>query len=106
LAGIHETIENLPNGYQTVLGERGVGLSGGQRQRLAAARALLKRPKVLIFDESTSGLDDAGAEHIAQTVNQLRGRVSVLFIAHEVPRSLQVDAHLDLGAARAKPAVA
>jgi subfamily B ATP-binding cassette protein HlyB/CyaB len=106
LAGIHETVENLPNGYQTVVGERGVGLSGGQRQRLAVARALLKRPKVLIFDESTSSLDDTGAEHIAQTVNQLRGRVGVLFIAHKVPRSLRIDARLELGAIRVDSAAA
>lgn len=97
LAGVHETVENLPDGYQTVLGERGVGLSGGQRQRLAIARALLKRPRILVFDESTSGLDEAAAELIAQTVNQLRGRASVLFIAHKVPRALRIDARIDLG---------
>jgi ATP-binding cassette, subfamily B, bacterial HlyB/CyaB len=97
MAGIHEVIEKLPQGYQTVLGEHGVGLSGGQRQRLAIARALLKRPKVLIFDEATSGLDPDTAEQFAQTVNRLKGRVTLLFIAHQLPRGLQVDATLDLG---------
>ena len=99
LAGIHETIENLPSGYQTELGERGVGLSGGQRQRVAIARALIKRPKVLIFDESTSGLDVASAEQIARTVNSLRGKVSILFIAHKVPECLNVDRRIDLRSA-------
>jgi ATP-binding cassette, subfamily B, bacterial HlyB/CyaB len=97
MAGIHEVIEKLPQGYQTVLGEHGVGLSGGQRQRLAIARALLKRPKVLIFDEATSGLDPGTAEQFAQTVNRLKGRVTLLFIAHHLPGGLQVDAMIDLG---------
>ncbi|WP_428633933.1 peptidase domain-containing ABC transporter [Sedimenticola sp.] len=91
LAEIHEVIESLPNGYQTEIGERGSGLSGGQRQRLAIARALLKRPKILIFDEATSALDPQTAEHFATTINQLRGKVSMLFITHALPKNLQVD---------------
>jgi subfamily B ATP-binding cassette protein HlyB/CyaB len=96
MAGIHNDLENLPKGYLTEVGERGVGLSGGQRQRVAIARALLKRPKVLIFDESTSGLDEVSAERVAETVNGLRGKVSMLFIAHKVPKGLQVDRHVEL----------
>ena len=101
MAEIHEVIEALPQGYQTPLGEQGVGLSGGQRQRIAIARALLKRPKVLIFDEATSNLDQHTAAAFAQTVNQLKGRVTMLFIAHNLPRGLQVDEVLQFGARQA-----
>jgi len=91
-AEIHEVIEGLPQGYQTVIGEHGVGLSGGQRQRIAIARALLKRPAVLIFDEATSNLDVETSEHFARTVNQLKGSTTILYIAHQLPRGLAVDA--------------
>jgi subfamily B ATP-binding cassette protein HlyB/CyaB len=91
MAEIHPVIETLPQGYQTPLGEHGVGLSGGQRQRIAIARALLKKPRVLIFDEATSSLDAPTAEGIARTVNQLRGSVTIVFIAHQLPKGLQVD---------------
>ena len=103
MAEIHEVIEALPQGYQTPLGEQGVGLSGGQRQRIAIARALLKRPKVLIFDEATSNLDGHTAAAFAQTVNQLKGKVTMLFIAHNLPRGLQVDEVLQFGARQATP---
>ncbi|MBP6050703.1 MAG: peptidase domain-containing ABC transporter [Pseudomonadales bacterium] len=97
MAEIHHTIESLPCGYETEIGERGAGLSGGQRQRLAIARALLKGPKVLIFDEATSSVDTATAEQIGRTISSLRGRVSMLFIAHRLPRSLQVDQVVRIG---------
>jgi subfamily B ATP-binding cassette protein HlyB/CyaB len=91
MAEIHAEIEALPSGYQTEIGERGVGLSGGQKQRIAIARALLKRPKILVFDEATSSLDPVTAEHFAGTVNRLKGSLTMLFITHNLPRSLQVD---------------
>jgi subfamily B ATP-binding cassette protein HlyB/CyaB len=97
LAEIHDTIEQLPQGYQTEIGEHGVGLSGGQKQRVSIARALLKRPRILIFDEATSGLDSTTAEQLARTVNQFRGRVTLLFIAHQLPKGLQVDSVITLG---------
>ena len=93
-AEIHDVIEKLPQGYQTRLGEHGIGLSGGQKQRLAIARALLKRPKILIFDEATSNLDAATAESLARTINHLKGKATILFIAHQVPPGLQLDRHL------------
>jgi subfamily B ATP-binding cassette protein HlyB/CyaB len=97
MAEIHSTIEQLPQGYQTEIGERGVGLSGGQKQRLAIARALLKRPKILIFDEATSSLDQATAEHFGRTINQLKGKITMLFIAHQLPKGLKVDEVVMLG---------
>ena len=96
-AEIHETIEQLPQGYQTEIGEHGVGLSGGQKQRIAIARALLKRPKILIFDEATSSLDPPTAEQFARTVNRLKGKVTMLFIAHQLPKGLQTDGTITLG---------
>ena len=97
MAGIHDTIEKLPQGYQTPIGEHGAGLSGGQKQRIAIARALLKRPQVLIFDEATSNLDVETAEQVAATINQLQGRIGILFIAHQMPQGLRVDAEVRLG---------
>jgi subfamily B ATP-binding cassette protein HlyB/CyaB len=97
LAEIHDTIEQLPQGYQTAVGEHGAGLSGGQKQRIAIARALLKRPRILVFDEATSSLDPNTAEQFARTVNQFRGRVTMLFITHQLPKGLQVDSVITLG---------
>jgi len=91
MAEIHDVIDTLPEGYRTEIGERGIGLSGGQRQRIAIARALLKKPRVLIFDEAVSNLDQHTAEHFARTINKLKGRVTILFITHHLPRGLQVD---------------
>ncbi len=97
LAEVHETIEKLPQGYQTEIGEHGAGLSGGQKQRIAIARALLKQPKLLIFDEATSSLDTHTAEHFARTINKLKGKVGMLFITHQLPKGLQVDEAVLLG---------
>jgi subfamily B ATP-binding cassette protein HlyB/CyaB len=102
VAEIHDVIEKLPQGYQTEIGERGVGLSGGQKQRLAIARAVLKQPKILVFDEATSSLDTATAEHFCATINQLKGKVTILFIAHALPKTLHVDALFEMGAAAVK----
>ena len=96
-AEIHDVIERLPQGYQTVLGEHGVGLSGGQKQRVAIARALLKQPAVLVFDEATSNLDMETSEHFARTINQLKGTTTILFITHQAPRGLAFDAVMRLG---------
>jgi subfamily B ATP-binding cassette protein HlyB/CyaB len=97
MAEIHTVIEALPGGYQTEIGERGIGLSGGQRQRIAIARALLKGPKVLVFDEATSSVDPLTAEQLGRTITSLKGRVTILFIAHMLPRSLHVDHVVRIG---------
>ncbi len=97
MAEIHAAIEALPEGYQTGIGERGVGLSGGQRQRIAIARALIKGPKVLVFDEATSSVDLPTAEQLGRTINALKGRVTILFIAHALPRTLQPDQTVRIG---------
>lgn len=77
-------ISRMPNGYDTVVGERGLRLSGGQRQRLAIARELYKNPDLLIFDEATSALDSEAEGTIQISIDQLRGARTVLVIAHRL----------------------
>ena len=77
-------IRGLPNGYQTVVGDRGVRLSGGQRQRLFVARELFKQPNLLLLDEATSDLDTASEQHIQSSIDALKGEVTVVIIAHRL----------------------
>ncbi len=91
MARILDFIEHLPDGWDTLVGERGLKLSGGEKQRVAIARAILKRPAILVFDEATSSLDSATEKAILQTLRQVSANHTTLVIAHRLSTIVDAD---------------
>ena len=91
LAQIHQFIESTPDGYETMVGERGLKLSGGEKQRVAIARTILKDPPILLFDEATSALDSATEQAIQQNLRQLSQGKTTLVIAHRLSTIVDAD---------------
>ena len=83
-SGAHQFINDLPQGYETIIGERGFKLSGGQRQRLAIARALIRKSEIYIFDESTSSLDSLTERSIQRNINNFKEEKITLLVAHRL----------------------
>jgi subfamily B ATP-binding cassette protein MsbA len=84
IANIHDFISNLPEQYFTIIGDRGVKLSGGQRQRLAIARAVYKKPDILVFDEATSALDNKSEKIVQKAIENVIKNCTTLIIAHRL----------------------
>lgn len=91
LACLDDFINNLPQGYDTVVGEGGVNLSGGQRQRLAIARALVQKTKIILFDEATSALDNETQSQIQNAIDNLKDRYTIVIIAHRLSTIVNCD---------------
>jgi ABC-type transport system involved in Fe-S cluster assembly fused permease/ATPase subunit len=91
LADIHDFIMGLPERYDTVVGERGLKLSGGEKQRVAIARVILKRPKLLVFDEATSSLDSRSEQAILTALRDVSVHTTTLVIAHRLSTIVDAD---------------
>ena len=91
LASIHDFIMRMPDGYKTVVGERGLKLSGGEKQRVAIARAILKKPKIMVFDEATSALDTKTEREIQAALEKVSANHTTLVIAHRLSTIIKAD---------------
>jgi ATP-binding cassette subfamily C protein len=101
-AGAWDFVSRLPQGLETVVGERGGKLSGGQRQRIVIARALINKPRLLILDEATSALDPESEEAVRQSMEQLKGQLTILAISHNRALVQAADRVYQLGNGRAR----
>jgi ATP-binding cassette, subfamily B, bacterial len=101
-ANIHDFIVNLPNGYDTTVGERGMRLSGGERQRIALARAFLKNAPILVLDEPTSSIDVVTEASIVEAMERLMTGRTTLMIAHRLSTLESCDVLLDVEDGRAR----
>jgi ATP-binding cassette subfamily B protein len=90
-AHIHDFIESLPDGYDSMVGERGLKLSGGEKQRVAIARAILKNPKIFVFDEATSALDSRAEKAIQAELKRIAENRTTLVIAHRLSTIVDAD---------------
>ena len=90
-ADIHDFITSLPDGYQTIVGERGLKLSGGEKQRVAIARTILKNPKIFFFDEATSALDTSTEKEIQKNLESISKNKTTLIIAHRLSTAANAD---------------
>jgi len=90
-ANIHDFIDSLPDGYRTVVGERGLKLSGGEKQRIAIARVILKNPRILVFDEATSSLDSHSEQLILESLKEVAEKHTTLVIAHRLSTIIDAD---------------
>ena len=90
-ADIHDFITSLPDGYQTIVGERGLKLSGGEKQRVAIARTILKNPKIFFFDEATSALDTSTEKEIQKNLEKISKNKTTLIIAHRLSTAANAD---------------
>ena len=90
-AGVHEFVKSLPQGYDTIIGERGITMSGGERQRLVLANAFLRKPHVLILDEVTSALDAVSEQVVWNSLKRLRGEATIFVITHRISSAIKAD---------------